>query len=77
MCYWGVVAPLPVLLTCAAIAADSYPPRSKNDSIITAGAAGVKLWGSKADAEGYANEKSLPASDRPWLSAEGTASSKG
>ncbi|WIA34924.1 hypothetical protein OEZ86_013208 [Tetradesmus obliquus] len=55
--------------TCGVVTALLY--NSHNDTIITAGAAGVKLWGSKADCEGYAHEKALPASDRPWLSAAG------
>jgi hypothetical protein len=69
----SIVIKGPGVLLCSA-AAGLRSLRSKNDSIITAGAAGVKLWASKADAEGYANEKSLPASDRPWLSAAGAAS---
>lgn len=31
----------------------------------------MKLWASHADREGFAREKGLPASDRPWLSPDG------
>eukprot|EP00878_Enallax_costatus_P038101 GHUV01043255.1.p2 GENE.GHUV01043255.1~~GHUV01043255.1.p2 ORF type:complete len:194 (+),score=48.16 GHUV01043255.1:1214-1795(+) len=44
---------------------------TKNDTVITTGSAGVKLWTSTADTEAFAKEKALPASDRPWFDANG------